>query len=124
MPLSTEKLAQRGLKRKYRVLEDNDPTGYKSNKAKKVKQSLKIDAVQFPTYSPDLNPLDFSLWHEIDDRMQKNAPKAVETADAFKKRLRRTALRLPKTVVRKAVLSMPKRIKQVIKATGKSIPRD
>ena len=64
------------------------------------------------------------MWQEIDNRMQENAPKFIETADAFKKRLRRTALRLPKTVVRKAVLAIPKRIKQVIKAKGKSIPRD
>ena len=61
----------RGTKRKYLVLEDNDPTGYKSNAAKRAKELLKINAVQFPTYSPDLNPLDFSLWAEVEKRIKE-----------------------------------------------------
>ena len=58
--------AERGAKRKYRVLEDNDPTGYKSNKAIDEKKKLHIEAVTFPTYSPDLNPLDYSIWEAVE----------------------------------------------------------
>ena len=54
-----------GAKRFYKVLEDNDPTGYKSKKAVDEKRKLSIKAVQFPRYSPDLNPLDFFLWNEV-----------------------------------------------------------
>ena len=39
-------------KRKFCILEDNDPTGYKSNAAKRAKQDLKIVPIAFPTYSP------------------------------------------------------------------------
>ena len=56
--------------------------------------------------------------------MVKNAPKKLETATAYKQRLRTTALRLPKAYVKKAVESIPKRVAQVIKAKGFSIPRD
>jgi hypothetical protein len=53
-----------GVKPFYRVIEDNDPSGYKSNLAKEKKKELKINAVQFPRYSPDLNPCDYFLWDE------------------------------------------------------------
>ena len=98
--------------------------GYNSGKAKKAKRKLKIEALPSPPYSPDLNPLDFSIWAAINSRMAAKTPKKLETAKAYKARLRRTALRLPKSVVRKAILSMPKRIKQVIASEGKNIPRD
>ena len=59
----------RGAKRSYTILEDNDPTGYKSTKGIMAKRACKITTVDFPTYSPDLNPCDFALWQEVEDRM-------------------------------------------------------
>ena len=56
----------RGAKRKFKIFEDNDPTGYKSGKAKQAKKEVGIEAVPMPTSSPDLNPLDFSLWQQVD----------------------------------------------------------
>ena len=114
----------RGDKRSFKLLEDNDPTGYKSNKAKEMKESKRIKALPFPRYSPDLNPLDFSLWNEVERRTLKCAPKKIETVVAYKARLRLTALNLPKAMVAKAVRSMPKKIKQVIDAKGGSIKSD
>ena len=77
-----------------------------------------------PAYSPDLNPLDFSLWEEVQKRMLDRAPKNVETVAAYKKRLRLTALRLPSTIVTKAVEAMPGRMKDIVEAKGYSIKRD
>ena len=74
----------RGQKRKYRVLEDNDPAGYKCRKAVAAKKTLGIEALTFPRYSPDLNPLDFFLWKEVEDRMEKNRPRGRETVTAYK----------------------------------------
>ena len=52
-------LKHRGLKKKgFTVLEDNDPVGYKSGKGKRAKKECRINAIEFPRYSPDLNPLD------------------------------------------------------------------
>lgn len=114
----------RGQKRKYRILEDNDPTGYKSGKAIAKKAELGIEAFPLPRYSPDLNPLDFSVWDAIEARMMKGAPAAVETVAAYKKRLRLTALRLPARVVSKAVGDIPKRMQAIVDARGKNVACD
>ena len=113
-----------GTKRRHLVFEDNDPVGYKSNKGLQAKEELGIEAVPMPAYSPDLNPLDFSLWDEVERRMLKNAPKKVETVLAYKKRLRLTALRLPRDLVTRAVSAMPKRMRAVVEAKGHSIKDD
>ena len=47
----------RGVKRRSAVLEDNGPTGFKSNKGLAAKESVHIEPLAFPKYSPDLNPL-------------------------------------------------------------------
>ena len=114
----------RGKKRKYCVVEDNDPVGYKSNKAKAVKAALEITTIPMPTYSPDLNPLDFSLWNAIEARMVENAPEHVETVAAYKKRMRLTALRFSSEHVRKTVRAISKRMKAVVKAKGHNIKKD
>ena len=114
----------RGVKRSYRILEDNDPTGYKSNLAKKAKSEKRIQAHVFPRYSPDINPLDFSLWQAVTQRMLQTTPNKLETVVAYKARLRCTALRLPRAVVSKAVNNMAARIRQVKDANGGNIPRE
>ena len=85
--------------RAHRVLEDNDPTGYKSSKGMEAKAASAIMTLDLPHRSPDLNPLDFSLWAEINKRMrnqEKNWPYGKkETRDAYRQRLRRTAKNLP-----------------------------
>ena len=60
-----------GKKRSYTVLEENDTTGYKSNRAIRAKAALSIRPIEFPAYSPDLNPCDFALWDEVKARMGK-----------------------------------------------------
>ena len=115
---------ERGVKRRYHMLEDNDPTGYKSGKALAAKAALGIVAVPMPAYSPDMNPLDFSLWVEIENRMISKAPKRVESVDQYKKRMRLTALRLPRSIVSKAVRAIPKRLRALIDAKGFNIKID
>jgi hypothetical protein len=114
----------RGEKPKYKILEDNDGTGYKSKKAKATKEKLKIEPIRFPRYSPDLNPLDFSIWNEVMRRMTLREAPANESKEAYKKRLRLTALRLPKDYIRKVVLSIKSRAKAVADNKGGDIPRD
>lgn len=114
---------QAALKKpKFTVLEDNDPSGYKSGKGKAAKQACGIVSVDLPRRSPDLNPLDYSLWHAInkamreqEKRMRKNKKESKET---YMKRLRKTALSLSPTSVRNAVMDMHKRVRQVVKAEG------
>ncbi|CAE8671507.1 unnamed protein product, partial [Polarella glacialis] len=103
-----------GEKGRYVVLEDNDPTGYKSNLAKGVKAELGITAMQFPRYSPDLNPCDFFLRDEasIERRMTKNDPGGREAASHYKERLKRTAMAIPEDVISKGVACIKKRAQQ------------
>ena len=114
----------RGAKKEYLVLEDNDPTGYKSKKACEAKSEIGIKTISLPRYSPDLNPLDFWLWSEVQRRMMKHNVKGRETAQAYKTRLRRTAMNLPEAAVRKAVASMKPRIQAVFDAQGGNITMD
>ena len=75
-----------------------------------------------PKRSPDLNVLDYCLWAEINTRMrvqEKAFPKSKKESRAqFKDRLRRTALGFPKSVVRKAVSDMHRRVRMVVAAEG------
>jgi hypothetical protein len=113
-----------GDKRRYLILEDNDPVGYKSGKAMEAKAELNVRTLQFPRYSPDLNPMDYFLWQEVEARMAKNTPKKLETVEAFKTRVRKTALGIPEAVIRKGVSSMKNRVQNCFASKGACIVRD
>ena len=56
-PITKALRKHRGAKRSYKLLEDNDPTGYKSSKGKAAKRQLGLlKPMDFPQYSPDLKP--------------------------------------------------------------------
>ena len=114
----------RGVKRRYSVLEDNDPTGFKSKKGVAAKQAAHIEPLAFPVYSPDLNPLDFSLWEEVKNRMASQPEPKRESAQAYKARLRKTAMSIPEPVVRKMVEDMKPRAQSVYENNGGHIPKD
>ena len=108
----------RGPKRSYTILEDNDPVGYKCNQSRKKKQALGIKPIEFPTYSPDMNPCDFSLWREVENRMEKRRAPKNETAEEFKARLRQIALGIPERVIRKMLGDMKPRIENIYQNNG------
>jgi hypothetical protein len=83
-----------------------------------------VASVPFARYSPDLNPLDYFVWQEVESRMQKNAPPGVESVDSFKKRLRRTALAVPEFVIRKGVADLTPRVQWCAANGGLDIPWD
>ena len=107
---------------KWCVLEDNDPSGYKSSKGLATKKEANIVTDDLPKRSPDLNVLDYSLWKTIDMRMriqERDFPKKKETKTEFMARLRHTALTLPTAVVQKAVRDMHRRVRLVVKFKGR-----
>ena len=114
----------RGEKASYRILEDNDPTGYKSKAGQDAKRDMSIRPMPFPRFSPDLNPMDFFLWSEVQRRMADQSPPANETVEGYKSRLRRTAMRIPQAVIKKAVLDIRSRARAVAAAEGGDIARD
>ena len=122
-----KKLFQRVCPNKARptILEDNDPTGYKSGVAVAAKRRLKYNVLPLPRYSPDLNPLDFCIWADIERRALNGSPKTGrESVEAYKVRLRKVAMATSRAMIKRAVLSMSTRVQAVYDAEGGHIARD
>ena len=87
-----------------------------------TKSSVGIKTIRLPPRSPDLNLLDYSLWHAVNVKMREQEARMKidkrESADAFKARLRKVALSLPKKTVTKAVKDMRRRLQLVHAAKG------
>ena len=98
------------------------PSGYKSSKGSVAKLEAPIRADSLPRRSPDLNVLDYSLWHTINLRMRRQeksfTANFTESEDEFKARLKRTAMRLPAAIVSKAIGDMHRRVRMVLKEKG------
>ena len=101
------------LKRKFCILEDNDPTGNQSKKGLQAKRDAKLEVLHIPKRSPDLNVLDFAVWSEVERRMRKQEQKwpasKRETRKAFERRLDRTAKHLPEEFVKKSIADLQRR---------------
>ena len=80
--------------------------------------------MDLPRYTPELMPLDFSLWAAIQVKMDEYGFTGRESPEPFKERLRSTALSLPRDVVLKALLDMKRRILAIRDADGKRIASD
>ena len=102
-PICKALKTHRPKKTTWKVLEDNDPTGFKSSKGAASKKECGIKAESLPRYSADLNPLDYSLWADIERRMLSTKKRGKESQAAYAKRLRRVALKTDRATVRKAV---------------------
>ena len=109
-------------RRRFLILEDNDPAGFKSTKGVNAKEVAKIDALTFPKHSPDLNVCDYALWHEVNRKMRLQERKwpgdKKETRKQYLKRLKRTAVTLPADFVGKSVANMKDRCKRLMDAKG------
>ena len=106
----------------WRVIEDNDPSGYKSRLGNAAKAASSITAMSLPPRSPDLNPLDFSFWSEVNRKMreqERDWPKCKrESRVAFLARLRKTAMTMPEDYIVKTIGSIAGRCKKIIAAKG------
>ena len=109
-------------KRKHVVLEDNDPTGFQSRKGKDAKMACKIETLSIPKRSPDLNPMDYCIWSEINRRMRRQeanwAAAKRESRANYLKRLRRTAQNLSSSFISQAVGDMRRRCQRLYEAKG------
>ena len=109
-------------KRSFTILEDNDPSGFKSRKGMDAKREAGIDTLDLPKRSPDLNVCDYALWHEVNTRLRRQEdgwPKTRrETRPAYLRRLRRAALGIPAQFLTKAVESMRHRCELLDAAEG------
>ena len=91
-PIREALKAHRGEKRHYLLLEDNALAGYKSRKGRSAKQDIGVCPLRFPKYSPDLNPLDFYIWAEVERRALLLCASRAVSAKAYRVHLQRVAL--------------------------------
>ena len=105
------------------ILEDGDPSGFKSGKGKAAKRANHMRSLDQPAYSPDLNPLDFSVWNAIEKRALARAKMPITVA-MYKRLLRRVALSMPKGRVQRSVLAIKSRAKAIYNANGGNIKMD
>lgn len=74
-----------------------------------------ISSQQWPPYSPDLNPMDFSVWSILEAAV---STKRYESVDTLKAALRREWKRIPQTHLRAACDAFVGRLEAVIRAKG------
>lgn len=121
-PLLTGLKAARPKAKKHRILEDNDPSGYKSTAGINAKAAVKIEVLEIPKRSPDLNPMDYGLWKEVDTRMRRQEKKFKKNKKETRKehliRLKRTAQRLSTSTVTRLIGDMHRRCQRLFKAKG------
>lgn len=111
-----------GVKGNWRVLEDNDPAGYKSAKAKDAKKASSITTLDLPKRSPDLNPLDFNFWAAVNRKMREEErgwpASKKESRAAFIVRLRKAARSFPSEYINGIVGAIAGRCHKVVAAKG------
>lgn len=82
-----------------------------------------VSTIKWPPYSPDLNPIEH-LWHHLKRRMFKDFKqydthsKAQADWDGFCKALKTCWRRIPGALIKRLILSMPRRIAACRKAGG------
>ena len=74
-----------------------------------------ISKLEWPPSSPDLNPLDFSLWSILESRACSNSHRNLE---GLWKTLCREWDLIPQEILRTAVEAVPRRLREVIKKRG------
>jgi hypothetical protein len=109
-------------KKKFTILEDNDPTGNLSGKGKAAKLESKLHVLEIPKRSPDLNVLDYAIWTEVEKRLRDQekgfSSTKKETRQEFEHRLDRTARALPKAFIDDAIGNLYERAQLLYEAEG------
>lgn len=108
--------------RTWVVCEDNDPSGFRSSRGLLAKQENGISTFRLPPRSPDLQPLDYSIWHQINTKLRAQEkrfrPSYKETRAHFLRRLRGTAKSLDKNYVQNSIKDMARRVRLLFEAGG------
>lgn len=100
-------------KSEWTLQEDNDPK-HRSKLATNWKLSENVQNLDWPSYSPDLNPIE-NVWGLMKARLQENP---VFDLKSLIKRLNSEWKSLSSVYARKLAESCPRRLKRVIEAEG------
>ena len=109
-------------KRRFPILEDNDPTGYKSAKGIAAKDEAGIGVFEIPKRSPDLSVLDYAIWAEVNKRLRRQESKwpngKKETRAIYVRHLKLTIRSLPEDFLLKSIRDMARRCQRLYEAKG------
>ena len=111
-------LRQLGIEN-YIFQDDNAPC-HTAKPTVKWKESKLIDSLEWPSQSPDLNPIEH-LWDELERKIRRDKVKPKNKAELFAA-LEREWGRIHSNVTDNLVNSMPRRIKAVLDAKGGATP--
>ena len=109
------------MTRTHNALAGNGPTGYRSGAGISATRACKIDVFKIPCRSPDLNPLDYSIWAEVNKRMrdqERNWTSKQEARDQYVARLKKTAQDLDQAFVNDAIGNLVVRCERLYQAQG------
>jgi transposase len=96
------------------LLWDNDPGRHMSRLVKNFLHTQAVTCLDFPPYSPDLNPIE-NLWRDMNLRMQDSL---ADTKDEMEQLVKHTWAATTPEQCSKLARSMPHRIKQIIERQG------
>ena len=108
-------------RKKWVLIEDNDPAGFQSKMAIRRKKELGLTPIGMPKRSPDLQPMDYSIWSEINRAMRKSESRMGQRAESKRDhiaRLQQTAESLSPDLLRGAQRSLKRRLQMCFKARG------
>ena len=97
--------------------EDNSPI-HTCKLAKKWRESVGMESLQWPPNSPDLNPIEH-VWYIFKTAVQNMNPRPMTVPD-LTKALKKAWNELDMNVINNLVESMPDRLTAVIKVKGKN----
>ena len=108
-------------RKKWVLIEGNDPAGFQSKMAIRRKKELGLTPIGMPKRSPDLQPMDYSIWSEINSAMRKSESRMGQRAESKRDhvaRLQHTAESLSPDLLRGAQRSLKRRLQMCFKARG------
>ena len=115
-----------GLLRNYQAgdqfLQDNAPV-HRAHITAAFMQRHGIQVVNFPSYSPDLNPIEH-MWWMLKRTLRKLYPELAtistseEEWEKLCKALKKAWRKIPCAFIKKLILSMPRRLRAVRRARG------
>src|SRR4051812_27383305 len=117
---------EEGLQPNYKpgeiFIHDNAPI-HKSNLVQEWFESRGVWVVELPSYSPDLNPIKHMWWalkkmvHKLHPELKRIGNTKADW-EALHKAIKEAWLKLPNSLIKKLILSMPQRLAAVRKARG------
>jgi transposase len=107
---------QRLYGRNWRLQQDNDPK-HTSRVAKTFIDEKRIRTIDWPSNSPDLNPIE-NMWYIMKNNVEKRMPKNV---DELKRFMVEEWEKIPQEIVKNIIMSMKRRCELVSEKNGDRI---